>query len=76
MVYSLGKSKSPLVFVQYSSHGLKTDCNNLFSGARLLTFRNHVVLYHRIGQGAFKGGLPLYHHNVEKLDQQDDNAAM
>jgi hypothetical protein len=28
----------PIAFVQDSSHGLKTDCNNLFSGARLLTF--------------------------------------
>ena len=65
----------PIAFVQDSSHGLKTDRNNLFSGARLLTFGNHVALYHRIRQGAFEEGSPLYHRDVEKLDRQDDNAA-
>jgi hypothetical protein len=65
----------PITFVQDSLHGLKTDHNNLFSGACLLTFGNHVVLYHRISQGAFKEGSPLYHHDIEKLDRQDDNAA-
>jgi len=41
----------------------------------LLTFGNHVVVYHHICQGAFKEGLPLYHRDVKKLDWQDDNAA-
>ena len=65
----------PIAFVQDSSHGLKTGHNSLFSGARLLTFGNHVALYHRIRQGAFEDGSPLYHRDVEKLDRQDDNAA-
>lgn len=58
----------PIAFVQDSSHGLKTDRNNLFSGARLLTFGNNVALYRRIRQGAFEDGSPLYHRDVEKLD--------
>lgn len=65
----------PISMVQDSSHGLKTDCNNLFSGARLLTFGNHVALYCRVHEGAFEEGSPLYHRDVKKLDRQDDNAA-
>jgi hypothetical protein len=65
----------PTCMVQDSSHGLKTDRNNLFSGARLLAFGNHVALYRRIRQAAFEDKSPLYHRDVEKLDRQDDNAA-
>lgn len=65
----------PVEMVQDSSHGLKTDRNNLFSGARLLSFGNHVALYRRIHEAAFEEGSLLYHRDVEKLDRQDDNAA-
>ena len=61
--------------VQDSSHGLKTDRNNLFSGACLLAFGNHVALYCHICQAAFEYKSPLYHRDVEKLDHQDNNAA-
>ncbi|TFY78121.1 hypothetical protein EWM64_g5890 [Hericium alpestre] len=65
----------PIVMIQDSKHALKTFCNNLFSGARLLVLGNFVAIYAHIQQLAFESGGPLYHCDVEKLDRQDDNAA-
>ena len=65
----------PLCLLQDSKHALKTLRNNLFSGARLLTLGNHVILYATIRDIAFSNGSPLYRRDVEKLDRQDDNAA-
>ncbi|KAF9780748.1 hypothetical protein BJ322DRAFT_1011530 [Thelephora terrestris] len=65
----------PLCLLQDSKHALKTLRNNLFSGARLLTLGNHVLLYATIRDVAFSNGSPLYRRDVEKLDRQDDNAA-
>ena len=56
-------------FLQDALHGSKIDRNNLFLGARLLTFGNHTALYHRIRSIAFEDGSPLYHHDVEKPDR-------
>ncbi len=64
-----------VVMIQDSKHGLKTFRNNLFSGARLLTFGNYTAIYQHIREIAFEEGSPIYHRDVEKLDRQDDNAA-
>ena len=65
----------PISLLQDSKHALKTLRNNLFSGARLLTFGNYTILYAIIRDLAFANGSPLYRRDVEKLDRQDDNAA-
>ena len=69
---------SPVVMIQDSKHAAKTLRNNLFSGARTLVLGNHLAMYFYVHDMAFSGlpGCPLYHRDVEKLDQQDDNAAM
>ena len=65
----------PIVMVQDSKHGLKTFRNNLFSGARLLSFGNFTAMYRRICELAHEEGTPLYHRDVHKMDRQDDLAA-
>ncbi|KAI0072552.1 hypothetical protein K474DRAFT_1559378, partial [Panus rudis PR-1116 ss-1] len=69
-------SGCPVVMVQDSKHGLKTFRNNLFSGARLLVLGQHVALYDRIQEMAFHNDSPLFERDVERLDRQDDNAAV
>ena len=66
---------APLVMVQDSKHALKTFRNNLFSGARLLTFGDHIANYAHVRNLAFHSDSPLYDRDVEKVDRQDDNAA-
>lgn len=56
-------------------HALKTAHNNLFTGAKLLTLGNHVAMYAYACNLAFGSNSPLYHHDVEKTDQQDGNVA-
>jgi len=72
-----GPTGSPVVMVQDSKHALKTLRNNLFSGARLLVLGNHTAMYSQVRDIAFSDQLdnPLYRHDVEKMDRQDDNAA-
>ena len=65
----------PICMIQDSKHALKTFWNNLFSGARLLTFGNYTAIFQRIRDMAFETGSPLYRRDVDKLDRQDDNAA-
>ena len=65
----------PICMIQDSKHGLKTFCNNLFSGARLLAFGNYTATFQHIQEMAFETGSPLYRCDVDKLDHQDDNAA-
>lgn len=67
--------KYPIANLQDSKHLLKTFRNNLFSGARLLTFPNSVAMFSQVREIAFSDGSPLFHRDVEKLDRQDDNAA-
>lgn len=62
--------------IQDSKHALKTMRNNLFSGARLLTFGNYVSLYRHIVDIAQGAGTPLFSRDVGKVDRQDDNAAV
>ncbi|KAF8166954.1 hypothetical protein BJ912DRAFT_1149772 [Pholiota molesta] len=65
-----------ICMIQDSKHALKTLRNNLFSGARLLTFGNFTMVYQHILELARGDGTPLYKRDVENLDQQDDNAAV
>ncbi|KIJ91177.1 hypothetical protein K443DRAFT_115413 [Laccaria amethystina LaAM-08-1] len=65
----------PIACVQDSKHLLKTFRNNLYSGARLLTFPNGVAHYGQVRAIAFSSDSPLFRQDVEKVDRQDDNAA-
>ena len=65
-----------ICMIQDSKHALKTLRNNLFSGARLLTFGNFVSLYCHIVDITQGAGTPLFSRDVTKLDRQDDNAAV
>ena len=65
----------PIVMIQDSKHALKTYRNNTFSGARLLVLGNDVAMYGYARLLALGQDAPLYLHDVEKLDRQDDNAA-
>lgn len=65
----------PIAEVQDALHGSKTSRNNLFAGARLLTFGNYTMMYRRIRNMALDSDTPLYWRDVERLDRQDDNAA-
>ncbi|KAF8804266.1 hypothetical protein BYT27DRAFT_7005375, partial [Phlegmacium glaucopus] len=60
--------------IQDPKHLLKTFQNNLFSGARLLTFPTDVAVFSQVCKIAAAPDSPIYTHNVQKLDQQDDNA--
>jgi hypothetical protein len=65
-----------ICMVQDSKHALKTMRNNLFSGARLLTFGNFVAIYRHIDHVAQGAKTPLFNRDVTKVDRQDDNAAV
>jgi hypothetical protein len=66
----------PICIIQDSKHALKTARNNLFSGARLMTCGNYVMLYDHIRRLTEDKASPLYQRDVNsKLDRQDDNAA-
>lgn len=66
----------PTVMVQDNKHGLKTAWNNLFSGARLLVTGGYTTGYGDVRELAYHDNSPLFIRDVEKLDRQDDNAAM
>jgi hypothetical protein len=68
--------KQPIATIQDPKHLLKKFCNNLFSGARLLTFPSGVATFSQVHKIAAAPDSPIYIHDVQKLDQQDDNAAM
>ena len=65
-----------VAIIQDSEHSLKTARNNFFSGAKLLTMGNHIVMYSYARDLAFGPGSPLYHQDVEKTDRQDDSTAL
>ncbi|KAJ7039794.1 hypothetical protein C8F04DRAFT_949367, partial [Mycena alexandri] len=66
----------PIVMIQDSKHALKTFRNNLFSGARMLTFGNFTAIFRRIYQMAMSPDSPLFERDVNRaLDRQDDAAA-
>ena len=57
-----------IVLIHDSKHGLKTLCNNLFSGAHLLTLGSYTAIYRPNCELAQEAGSPLYHPDVIKLD--------
>ncbi len=65
-----------VVMVQDSKHAAKTFHNGLFSGARSYIFANHVAMYSQVRELALQPDAPLYRRDVEKIDRQDDNAAL
>ncbi|KAJ7661512.1 hypothetical protein DFH06DRAFT_1089007 [Mycena polygramma] len=65
----------PVIMIQDSKHGLKTFRNNLFTGARMLTFGNFTAIFRRIYRMAMDRNAPVYKRDVERLDRQDDPAA-
>lgn len=65
-----------ICIIQDSKHALKTLRNNLFSGARLLTFGNFISIYRHIADISQGAGTPLFSRDVKKVDRQDDNAAV
>jgi hypothetical protein len=68
-------SDQPVVMIQDSQHGCKTARNATFSGARMLILGNYPVIFEDLRRLAMESG-PLFNHDVEKLDRQDDNAAI
>jgi hypothetical protein len=70
-----GPQEQAIALLQDSQHGLKTLRNATFSGARLLVLGNYVVLYYHFRRISTEGG-PLFHRDVEKVDRQDDSAAI
>ncbi|KAF9488749.1 hypothetical protein BDN71DRAFT_1435913 [Pleurotus eryngii] len=76
IVIVIPRYKSQLiVMIQDSKHALKMLHNNAFTGAKLMVIGNHTFSYRDFHMLAFQDGSPMYHRDVEKLDQQDDNAA-
>ena len=69
-------SNQPVIPVQDAKHFAKTVRNNAFSGARFITLGNFYVSYSQIRDLAFDPDGLLYHRDVEKVDRQDDNAAI
>ncbi|KAJ3538768.1 hypothetical protein NM688_g6473 [Phlebia brevispora] len=65
----------PIVQVQDALHGCKTARNNLFSGARLLTFGNYTMTFRQIREMLDNADCPLYRRDVLNSEKQDDNAA-
>ncbi|KAJ6522433.1 hypothetical protein DFH09DRAFT_1421922 [Mycena vulgaris] len=65
----------PVVMIQDSKHALKTFRNNLFTGARMLTFGNYTAIFRRIYELAMAPDSPMFRRDVERLDRQDDAAA-
>ena len=70
-----GPQEQAIALLQDSQHGLKTLRNASFSGARLLVLGNYVVLYYHFRRISTEGG-PLFQRDVEKVDRQDDSAAI
>lgn len=64
-----------IAIIQDPKHGRKTGRNNLFSGAQLLVLGNHPVCYEQVRMLASESDSPLYWHDVDRLDRQDDRAA-
>jgi hypothetical protein len=70
-----GAQRQPIVMVQDSQHGAKTYRNNAFSGARLLVLGNFTAHYEHFRRLGVENG-PLFLRDVEKVDRQDDGAAI
>lgn len=65
----------PIATIQDPKHLLKTFRNNLYSGARMLTFPTDIATYSQVRRISVAADSPIYIRDVEKADRQDDNAA-
>ncbi|GBB97652.1 hypothetical protein RclHR1_30270001 [Rhizophagus clarus] len=65
----------PVVCIQDPKHIKKTSRNAIMSGARLLTFGNSTVWFEQLLKLSNFPNLVMYHHDVIKLNRQDDGAA-
>jgi len=66
-----------ICMIQDSKHALKTMWNNLFSGARLLTFGNFVTIYrHHCPHCTGGCDTTLQSRHYQNIDHQDDKTAV
>ncbi|KAJ7778679.1 hypothetical protein DFH07DRAFT_950687 [Mycena maculata] len=65
----------PTIITQDSKHALKTARNQLMTGARMIVLGFFTVFYSMLRNIAFNIFSPLFTHDVEKVDKQDDRAA-
>jgi hypothetical protein len=69
----------PTIMVQDAKHAGKTFRNNMNSGARFLILGNYFVLYEyarKLAEMTEHGLGPLFKRDFNRMDRQDDNAAM
>ncbi|KAJ7759005.1 hypothetical protein DFH07DRAFT_691767, partial [Mycena maculata] len=60
---------------QDSKHALKTARNQIMTGARLIVLGFFPVFYSMLHDLASNTLGPLFSHDVEKVDKQDDRTA-
>ncbi|KDR66292.1 hypothetical protein GALMADRAFT_283972, partial [Galerina marginata CBS 339.88] len=65
----------PSVLCQDSKHGKKTARNQLQTGARIIVLANMVIFFSMLYDMAKNVLSPLFKHDVDKVDKQDDRAA-
>ncbi|TFK60394.1 hypothetical protein BDN72DRAFT_779478 [Pluteus cervinus] len=65
----------PCVLPQDSKHGKKTGRNQLVTGARIIVLGNTCIFFSMIYKMAANILSPLFKHDVDKVDKQDDHAA-
>jgi len=65
----------PTIAIQDSKHGAKTACNQLFTGARILTLGNFPMFFQMLLDIINHPSSPLFCRDVERVDKQDDRAA-
>ena len=67
--------RQPIATIQDLKHLSKTFQNNLYSGTQLLTFPTAIATFSQVHEISAAPDSPIYVRNVQKVDQQDDNAA-
>ncbi|GBC53360.2 hypothetical protein GLOIN_2v1772310 [Rhizophagus irregularis DAOM 181602=DAOM 197198] len=65
----------PVIRVQDPKHAKKTSRNAIMSGARLLTLGSSTARFEQLLKLSNLSNSVMYHHDVIKLDRQDDGAA-
>ena len=65
----------PVIHIQDPKHAKKTRRNAIMSGARLFTLGNSTVRFEQLLNLSNLSNSIMYHHDVVKLDRQDDGAA-
>ncbi|PKB95297.1 hypothetical protein RhiirA5_262239, partial [Rhizophagus irregularis] len=65
----------PVIRVQDPKHAKKTSRNAIMSGARLLTLGSSTARFEQLLKLSNLSNSVMYHHDVIKLDRQDDGVA-